>query len=84
MTDAIQIENLSVQISGKNILRDICVSLEAGKLIGLIGPNGSGKTTLLNCMSGLIRDYSGAIHLLGDEPSARCGMAAPRKIVRDH
>lgn len=44
-------------------LVDINLSLEKGRLYGLIGPNGSGKTTLINLLTGTTRPTSGTIDL---------------------
>ena len=43
----IQIENLSLTIGKAEILKDINLNLESGKIHGLIGRNGSGKTMLM-------------------------------------
>ena len=67
VTNALTVNNLSLTIAGKDILRDIGLSLGNGKIVALIGPNGSGKTSLLNCISGLNRDFSGAVNLLGED-----------------
>lgn len=67
VTDALTVSNLYLQIAGKEILRNISVSVGNGKLIALIGPNGSGKTSLLNCISGLNREFSGTVDLWGDD-----------------
>jgi zinc transport system ATP-binding protein len=47
--------------SGKRILYDINLVLEAGKITTLIGPNGAGKTTLLNIILGLIHPTTGTV-----------------------
>ena len=43
------------------------MSVGMGHIVALIGPNGSGKTSLLNCISGLNRECSGSISLLGED-----------------
>ncbi|MDO4664974.1 MAG: anchored repeat-type ABC transporter ATP-binding subunit [Actinomycetaceae bacterium] len=51
---SIEVKNLSVTLSGREILRDVSFSVEQGKVLGLLGPNGAGKTTLLRALQGLI------------------------------
>src|ERR1700730_5878653 len=34
-----------------------------GELVLLLGPSGSGKTTLLSCLAGILRPFSGQIHV---------------------
>ena len=57
--NAIEINNLSVILSGKEILADINLSLAEGKFLGIVGPNGSGKTTLLRVILGLVKPAGG-------------------------
>lgn len=48
----LEIQNLSVEVDGKEILRDINLELNLGETIALMGPNGSGKSTLANTLMG--------------------------------
>ncbi|MEM8485277.1 MAG: ABC transporter ATP-binding protein [Bacteroidota bacterium] len=57
--------NLSVYLQGTRILDDLQFTLQAGQLIGIIGPNGSGKTTLLRAISGLL-PYEGTLAFKGE------------------
>lgn len=45
----------------KDILKDISLNFEPGKIHGLMGPNGSGKSTLLRCLAGIQKYDSGSI-----------------------
>jgi ABC-2 type transport system ATP-binding protein len=49
----ILIENLSKSYGTKTVLENINLTLEKGKVYGIVGENGSGKTTLFKCISGL-------------------------------
>lgn len=44
-------------------LKDMSVTLDQGKVIGLLGPNGSGKTTLIKIITGMLKDYQGAVFI---------------------
>lgn len=43
------------------------LELEAGTVLGYIGPNGSGKTTTMHCMVGLVKKDSGTVKIFGKE-----------------
>ncbi len=49
----------------KPVLQDLNISLEGGKIVGLLGPNGCGKSTLLKLISGLLTPDSGSIEICG-------------------
>ena len=48
-------------------LKDICLKIEDGEFIGLIGHTGSGKSTLLQHLNGLLRATSGSIYFQGQD-----------------
>lgn len=73
----IDADHLSASIDDVSILHDLTFRVDAGRLIGLLGPNGSGKTTLLRCVSGLL-DYTGTLDVLGRKISAW----SPRDLAR--
>lgn len=62
---AIEVHNLTVSYDGRPVLWDIDFNLEAGKIIGVIGPNGSGKTTSLKAIMGLLKPSSGFVKIFG-------------------
>jgi len=57
------------------ILRDISLTLEAGRFYAIIGPNGAGKSTFLKIISGEIAPTQGAV-TLNDVPLQRLGASA--------
>lgn len=59
----IQMKNLDLTINKTQILKNVCVSFEKGKIHGLIGRNGSGKTMLMKCICGFIRPTNGEIYV---------------------
>jgi branched-chain amino acid transport system ATP-binding protein len=53
--------NISLDLGGREILRDIGFEIAPGEVLGIIGPNGAGKTSLLEVVSGRIRPKSGRV-----------------------
>ena len=65
MAAILQVRNLVKRFGGVTAVNRVSLSLEAGKIYGLIGPNGSGKTTLFNCITGIEACDSGAVGFKG-------------------
>ena len=53
------------------ILKGISLKIEKGQIVTLIGANGAGKTTTLNTVCGVVRRWSGAILLEGEDIGGR-------------
>ncbi len=75
----IQIENLSIELSGNLILKDISMSVNDGEYVSIIGPNGAGKTTLIKCIAGIYREWKGSIQIAG-QPFERYDSKALAKL----
>ena len=65
MADVIIIENLTKKFKATEVLSNINITFEKGKIHGLIGRNGSGKTMLMKCICGLVPVTSGTISING-------------------
>ena len=49
--------NVNLRIGQQQILSDVCLNLDAGKVMGVLGPNGAGKTSLLKMLSGQLNSH---------------------------
>ena len=65
----LEVNNVSKSFGGVKANVDISMSVEKGKIVGLIGPNGSGKTTLFNSIVGTYPIDQGSIKFNGKEVS---------------
>ena len=64
----LQCKNLSKKYGVAEALKGIDLELEAGRIIGLLGPNGSGKTTFIKLANGLLKPTEGEILIDGNKP----------------
>lgn len=63
----LEINNLNKSFDNKEILKDINLSIQRGKIIGLLGKNGVGKTTLIKLINDLLTPTSGEILINGQK-----------------
>ena len=59
------LDQVSVSIGGRPILRDVDLTVRTGDMVTLLGPNGSGKSTLVRAVTGLLPRTRGTIRLFG-------------------
>ena len=64
----LQCKNLSKKYGATEALKGIDLELDAGKIVGLLGPNGSGKTTFIKLANGLLKPSEGEILIGGRRP----------------
>lgn len=68
MSAILECKSLRKQYGSKQALDSVDLTLERGKIIGLLGPNGSGKSTLIKLTAGLLVPTSGEILVDGRKP----------------
>jgi zinc/manganese transport system ATP-binding protein len=82
----LELDQVSVALSGRQILDEVSFSIGAGQFTGLIGANGAGKTTLLRVILGLQRPASGQVLVLGNSQGAARSRSVgyvPQKVILD-
>ncbi len=60
----LQINNLNTFYGRIQALWDICLTVDEGEIVAIIGANGAGKSTLVHAISGLVQPTSGTITFL--------------------
>lgn len=68
MSALLECKNLTKHYGRRTGLDSVNLTLESGRIIGLLGPNGSGKTTLIKLINGLLAPSEGQILINGMEP----------------
>lgn len=68
MSTILECKNLSKKYGRKLALDGINLSLNSGRIIGLLGPNGSGKTTLIKLINRLLAPTKGELFINGNAP----------------
>jgi len=66
----LSLQGLTVHRAGREVLRDVSLSVNPGEIVGVLGPNGAGKSTLFAILAGLLPAGAGAVELDG-RPLAR-------------
>ena len=68
MGEILSCVNLTKRFGAVTALDNLSLTVDSGRIIGLLGPNGSGKTTLIKIINGLLQPTSGAVYVEGDKP----------------
>jgi branched-chain amino acid transport system ATP-binding protein len=75
----VELERVTAAYGDAVALRDISLTVPAGKAVALLGPNGAGKTTLLSTVSGQLRPVGGRILFDGVDVTAPRSNAGPSR-----
>lgn len=71
--EVLKAEKINKSFDGNVVLKDACITLNEGEIVGLLGVSGSGKSTLLNILSGIISPDSGRVLLKGEDVTSKPG-----------
>lgn len=66
----VDLSDVTLALGGRDILRNVSLSIGTGEFVGMLGPNGAGKTTLMRSILGLLPAAEGTIRVLG-KPASR-------------
>jgi zinc/manganese transport system ATP-binding protein len=83
--EMLAVDGVSVQLGGRQVLRDVGFTIRAGEFVGLIGSNGAGKTTLLRVILGLQQPSAGTVRIDGAGRSRHAPAIGyvPQKVLLD-
>lgn len=63
----IEVQDISLGYSRKEVLKDVTFQVMPGEMVGLIGPNGCGKSTIIRALTRIISPYRGKILVDGED-----------------
>ncbi len=66
MTAALQIDGVHKWFGSHQVLDGFSLNIEAGEIVGLLGPNGCGKSTVLNIVCQLLSCDAGQVRMMGE------------------
>ena len=69
MAEILKCNALSKSYGSIRALSNVTLTLESGRIVGLLGPNGSGKTTIIKLINGLLTPDAGQVTICGYAPS---------------
>ncbi len=77
----IAVKNVSFGYTGKLVLENINLHINAGEIVTLLGPNGCGKSTLIKIIIGLLRPVHGSVFLNGNDITGLSSKTIARQIA---
>ena len=79
MNAAIELKNISKSFGSIIANKDVCLTVNRGEILSILGENGSGKTTAINCLLSLLKYDKGIIEVFG-QPMAPDNYQAKQQI----
>jgi len=79
MSPVLVADRLSKRYGARLAVDEVSFAVEAGEVVGLLGPNGSGKTTVLRLLTGYLHPSSGTARIAGFDV-VEAGLAARRYV----
>lgn len=71
-TWGIDVQHVYKSFGKENVLKDVCLRVPFGSIVGVVGSNGSGKTVLMKCMCGFLQPDSGKVYVSGKHIGKDC------------
>ena len=72
---AVDVQQVNKSFANEQVLKNVSLQLEKGKIHGIIGRNGSGKTVLMKCICGFLRPTSGSVKVFDKIIGTDCDFA---------
>ncbi len=70
MTDAVQVQDLSIGYGATTVVKGLDLTVGVGEIVSLLGPSGCGKTTTLRAIAGFAEPDAGAVLIHGRDVTA--------------
>ena len=67
MNTLLEVKDLNTCYGASHVLQGLCLEVDQGEIVGLLGRNGMGKSTTLKSIMGLVRPQSGSVIFKGKE-----------------
>jgi ABC-2 type transport system ATP-binding protein len=64
-TPVLRVEGLNIDYGSFHAVHNVSFEVQPGEIFGLLGPNGAGKPSTLSAIEGLIRPFTGNVHVAG-------------------
>ena len=81
LKNIVELVGVNAAYDGHCVLNDVCLEVQDGERIGIVGRNGAGKTTLFLVIMGLVRSLSGRINVCGFQTDNKKDLRELRKTV---